>query len=68
MITFICGPYSRLIGKDGWERLKEATEDELVGWHYRFNEHEFEQTSGDSEGQGSLVCYSPWGRKESDTT
>ena len=67
MITFICGPYSRLIGKDGWERLKEATEDELVGWHYRFNEHEFEQTSGDSEGQGSLACCNPWVHKESDT-
>ena len=35
---------------------------------YRLNGHEFEQTQGDSEGQGSLACYSPWGCKESDTT
>ena len=38
----------------------------MVGWHHRLNGHEFEQTSGDGEGQGSLVCCSPWGRKESD--
>ena len=44
------------------------TEDERVGWHHRLNRHEFEQTLGDGEGQGSLVCCSPWGRKESDTT
>ena len=37
-------------------------------WHHRLNGHEFEQTPGDSEGQGSLACYSPCGRKESDTT
>ena len=40
------------------------TEDELVGWHHRLNGHEFEQTPGDSEGQGSLVCYSAWGCKK----
>ena len=44
------------------------TEDEMVGWHHRLNEHEFEQAPGDSEGQGSLVYCSPWGRKELDTT
>ena len=43
------------------------TEDEIVGWHHRFNGCEFEQTPGDGEGQGSLACCSPWGRKESDT-
>ena len=37
-------------------------------WHHPFNRHEFEQTQGDGEGQGSLMCYSPWGRKESDRT
>ena len=47
---------------------KGATEDEMVGWHQRLNGHEFEQTPGDSEGQGSLACYSQWGRKESDMT
>ena len=46
---------------------KGATEDEMIGWHRRFNRHEFEQTLGDSEGQGTLACCSPWGHKESDT-
>ena len=39
----------------------------MVGWHHPLNVHEFEQTLGDREGQGSLVCCSPWGCKESDT-
>ena len=42
-------------------------EDEMVGWHHQLNGHEFEEILGDSEGQGSLVCCSPWGHKESDT-
>ena len=41
-------------------------EDEMVGEHHRLNGHEFEQTPGASKGQGSLVCYGPWGHKESD--
>ena len=44
------------------------TEDEMVGWHYLPNEHEFEQAPGDGEGQGSLVCCSLWDHKELDTT
>ena len=44
------------------------TADEMVGQHYQLNGHEFEQTSGDSEGQGSLACGSPCGSKESDRT
>ena len=40
----------------------------MIGWHHRFNGHEFEQTLGDSEGQGSLACCSSWGCKESDMT
>ena len=47
------------------------TEDEMVGWHHRLNGHEFEQTPGVGDGQGSLACSSPWstwGHKESDTT
>ena len=44
------------------------TEDKMVGWRHQVNGHEFEQTLGDSKGQGSLVCYSSWGCKESDTT
>ena len=42
-----------------------TTEDEIVGWHHQLNGHELEQALGDG-GQGSLVCYSPWGRKELD--
>ena len=44
------------------------TEDEMVGCHHQLNGHEFEQTQEGSEGQGSLVCCSPWGCKESDAT
>ena len=44
------------------------TEDGMVGWHHRLNGHEFEQTQGDNEGQGSLGCCSSSGRKESDVT
>ena len=44
------------------------TEDETVEWRHRLNGHEFEQTPGDSEGQGSLACCSPPGGKESDMT
>ena len=40
----------------------------MVGWHHRLNGHEFEQALGESDGQGSLVCCSPWGRRDSDTT
>ena len=40
----------------------------MVGWHHRFNGHEFEQAPGVGDGQGSLACCSPWGRKESDAT
>ena len=43
-------------------------EHKMVGWHHQLDEHEFEQAPGDGEGQGSLACYSPWGRKESDMT
>ena len=44
------------------------TQNEIVGWHHRLNEHEFEQTLGDSEERGSLACCSPWGHKELDMT
>ena len=55
-------------GKDWGQEEKGATEDEMIGWHHWLSGREFEQTQGDSEGQGSLVCYSPWGGKESATT
>ena len=54
-------------GKDWRWKKKGRTEDEMVGWHHQFNGDEFEQTSGDSEGQGSLECCSPQGPKELDT-
>ena len=44
------------------------TEDEMVGWHHGLGGHEFKRASGVGDGQGSLVCCSPWGLKESDTT
>ena len=44
------------------------TEDEMVGWHHQLGGHEFEQALGASNGQGSLECCSPWGRKELDMT
>ena len=47
---------------------KGTTEEEMVGWHHRLNGYEFEQALGVSDGQGGLVCCSPWGCKESDTT
>ena len=50
-------------GKDRRQEEKGMTEDEIVGWHHRLNEHESEQTLGDSEGQGSLAGYSPWGHR-----
>ena len=40
----------------------------MIGWHYQLNGQEFEQTPGDSEGEGRLACCSPWGHRESDTT
>ena len=55
-------------GKDWRQEEKRATEDEMVGWHHRLNGHEFEETLGGGEGQESLVCCSPWGHKELDTT
>ena len=44
------------------------TKDKMVGWHHQLNRHQFEQALGDSEGQGSLACCSPWGHKELDMT
>ena len=74
--TPILGPpdaKSWLIWKDpdaerDWRQEKWMTENEMIGWHHHLNRHEFEQALGFGEGQGSLVCYSPWGLKESDMT
>ena len=65
---------SWLIGKDpdagkAWgQEEKGVTEDEMFGWHYQLNGPELEQTPGDSEGQRSLACCSPWDCKELDMT
>ena len=55
-------------GKDWGQEEKGATENEMVGWHHWLNGHEIEQTPGDSEGQESLACCSPWDLKELDMT
>ena len=55
-----------MLGKIEGRRRKGMTEDEMVGWHHQLNGHEFEQALGVGDGQGSLVCFSPWGCKESD--
>ena len=57
-----------MLGKDGKQEEKGTTEDEMVGWHHRLNGHKFEQALGVGDGQRSLACCSPWGRKESDMT
>ena len=56
--------YKPVTGKDWGQEEKGATEDVMVGWHHWLNEHDLEQTLEDSEWQRSLLCCSPWGRKE----
>ena len=72
-ILWLTDAESRLFGKDpdtgkDWGQKKGATEDEMVGWYHQLSGHVFKQTLGDSEGQVSLVCYSPWSCQESDKT
>ena len=55
-------------GKEWRQEEKGTTEDEMVGWHHWLNGHEFEQTPGVGDGQGSLVCCGSWGRRELGTT
>ena len=55
-------------GRDWGQEEKGTTEDEMIGWHHRLDGHEFERALGVGDGQGSLVCCSPWGRKEADMT
>ena len=50
-----------MLGK--MQREKGMTEDEMVGWHHQLHGHEFEQAPGVGDGQGSLVCCSPWGHR-----
>ena len=55
-------------GKDWRQEETGMTEDEMAGWYHWVDGHEFEQAPGVGDGQGSLVCWGSWGRKESDTT
>ena len=65
---------SQLTGKDpnarkDWGQEENGvTEDEMVGWHHQLNRRGFEETPGDGEEQGSLVCCSPWAQKRSAIT
>ena len=55
-------------GEDWWWEKKRMIKDELVGWHHQLNGHDFEYIPGIDDGQGGLVCCSPWGHKELDKT
>ena len=55
-------------GRDWGQEEKGMTEDEMAGWHHWLDGHEFEQAPGVGDGQGSLVCCTPWDCEESDTT
>ena len=57
-----------MLGNIESKRRKGQKEDKMVGWHHRLDGHEFEQALGFGDGQGSLVCCSLWGLKESDMT
>ena len=64
---------SWLIGKDpdagkDWRQEEKGQQDKMVAWYHQLNGNEFEEAQGVGDGQGSLACCSPWGRKESDTT
>ena len=62
-ITYSMDMLLRKLGGEGDDK-----NDEMVGWHHLLDGHEFEKAPGVGDGQGSLVCCSPLGRKESDTT
>ena len=64
--NWLIGKY--LNAEKDWRQEKGTTEDEMVGWRHQLSGHEFEQVPGDGQGQGRLVCCSPWGCKESDMT
>ena len=57
-----------MLGRIEGKRRRGRQRDKIVGWHHQLNGHEFEQIPGDGDGQGSLLCCRPWGRKELDTT
>ena len=51
-------------GRDWGQEEKGTTEDEMVGWHHQLDGHEFKQAPGVGDGQGNLVCCSPWGHSQ----
>ena len=55
-------------GRDWGQEEKGMIENEIGEWYHQLDGYEFEQAPGDGEGQGSLACCSPWGRKELDTS
>ena len=57
-----------MLGKIEGMRRKQVTEDEMARWHHRLDRHEFEQTLGVGERQGSLACCNAWNRRELDVT
>ena len=57
-----------MLGKTEGRRRRGMAEDEMVGWHHKLNGHEFEEALEVGDGQGSLVCCSPWGCNKSDMT
>ena len=61
-------PWKRPWCWERWRQEKGITEDEMIGWHHWLDGHEFEQSPGVGNGQGSLMCYSPWCFKELDMT
>ena len=67
MKNWLIGKYPDT-GKDWRQEEKGMTEDETVGWHHQLNGHEFEKALGVGDGQVSLACSSPRGRKELDMT
>ena len=56
-----------MLGKIEGRRRRGQQRIKMVGWHHQCDGHEFEQPLGVGDGQGSLACCSPWGRRESDT-
>ena len=59
-----------MVGKIESQRSRDERDErnEMVEWHHQLDGHESEQAPGVGDGQGSLVCYSPWGGKDLDTT
>ena len=65
--SWLAGKHSDA-GRDWGQEEKGTTEDQKAGWHHRLDEHKFEWTPGDGDGQRGLACCDSRGRKESDTT